>query len=76
MNKLQNLRARAAQLVAGAGALALTGAAMAQGDPFADAVTAATTKITTYGGLLVGVAAVGVGFMIAIKFLKKVPKAA
>lgn len=46
--------------------------AQAPADPFAATVTTATSKITEYGGALVGVAAVGVVFMIAIKYVKKI----
>lgn len=51
--------------------------AMAQTtDPFDAAVTSATTKIEAYGGALVGLAAVAVIFFIAIKYVKKISKAA
>lgn len=63
-----------------AGVLALTfapGLVLAEGtDAFADAVTDVTTKIGTYGASLVGVAAVGVAFMVAIKYVKKIRGAA
>lgn len=62
----------AAMLTAGASV-----AAMAQtADPFNDAISALTTKVTTYGGALVGLAAVGVGFFVAMKYVKKIPRAA
>lgn len=52
-------------------------AAMAQEtDPFAAAIAALTTKVTTYGGALVTLAAVGVGFFVAMKYVKKIPRAA
>lgn len=52
-------------------------AAFAQAtDPFNDALTEITTNVTTYGGALVGLAAVGVVFMIAIKYVKKLRSAA
>lgn len=44
-------------------------------DPFDTALTTATTKVTSYAGALVGLAAVAVVFMIAIKYVKKIPKA-
>ncbi|CAM8660043.1 hypothetical protein MCEMIEM13_01629 [Comamonadaceae bacterium] len=44
-------------------------------DPFDTALTTATTKVTSYAGALVGLAAVSVVFMIAIKYVKKLPKA-
>jgi hypothetical protein len=50
--------------------------AMAQAaDPFDAAVATATTKVTSYAGALVGLAAVAVVFMIAIKYVKRIPKA-
>lgn len=45
-------------------------------DPFDAAVTDVTAKITTYAGALVGVAAVGVAFMVAMKYVKKIRGAA
>lgn len=45
-------------------------------DPFTDALAEITTNVTTYGGALVGLAAVGVVFMIAIKYVKKLRGAA
>ena len=44
-------------------------------DPFEAAVTEATGKIGSYGGALVGVSAVGVVFMIAMKYVKRIPRA-
>lgn len=44
-------------------------------DPFETAMTTATTKVTSYAGALVGLAAVAVVFMIAIKYVKRIPKA-
>lgn len=52
----------------------LSHAAAAQA--FTDAVTTTTADIATYGAALVGVAAVGIGFVIAIKYLKKIRGAA
>lgn len=52
-------------------------AAMAQTtDPFDAAIASLTTKVTTYGGGLVALAAVGVGFFVAMKYVKKIPRAA
>ena len=45
-------------------------------DAFDAAVTAATTDIAGMGAALVGLAAVGVVFMIAIKYVKKIRGAA
>jgi TrbC/VIRB2 pilin len=45
-------------------------------DPFDAAVTAMSGKVTSYGTGLVALALVGVGFMIAIKYVKKLSRAA
>lgn len=62
------------------GLLVGTGAAMAQESggsaAFNQAVAAASADIATYGAALVGVAAVGVVFMVAIKYVKKIRGAA
>lgn len=50
--------------------------AQAAGDPFTDALTEATTKVTSYAGALVGLGAVAVIFMIGLKYVKKLPRAA
>jgi len=51
--------------------------AMAQStDPFQAALTEATGKVNEYAAALVGLAAVGVVFMIAIKYVKKIRGAA
>ncbi len=75
---LQNLRARASDLAL-KGSVALVSLvpalSMAQTDPFDSAVTAATTKIGVYGAALVGLAAVGVAFMIGMKYVKRIPRA-
>ncbi len=44
-------------------------------DPFTTAMTTATARVGTYAAALVGLAAVGVVFMIAIKYVKKIPRA-
>jgi hypothetical protein len=44
-------------------------------DPFDTALATVTTKVTSYAGALVGVAAIAVVFMVAIKYVKKLPKA-
>lgn len=56
--------------------LALADGGGGSSDAFADAVTDVTTKIGTYGAALVGVAAVGVAFMVGIKYVKKIRGAA
>lgn len=50
--------------------------ALAQTDPFDSALADATTKVTSYAGALVGLAAVSVVFMIAVKYVKKIRGAA
>lgn len=65
--------------VAGIGGLLATGLAHAQSageSAFNSAVSSASGDIATYGAGLVGVAAVGVAFMIAIKYVKKIRGAA
>lgn len=44
-------------------------------DPFDTALAQVTTSTTKYASALVGVAAIAVVFMIAIKYVKKLPKA-
>ena len=51
-------------------------ASFAAGDPFMDASTDIKAKVATYGAELVVVAAVGVVFMVAIKYVKKISRAA
>lgn len=45
-------------------------------DPFDAAISDITTKIGEYGAALVGVAAVGVVFMVGMKYVKKIRGAA
>lgn len=56
------------------GLLASPLAAFAVG-PFDTAITTVSTDIATYGAALVGVAAIGVGFMVAMKYVKKISRA-
>lgn len=65
------------------GALALLSAGLvpalshaAAAEAFTTAITTTTADVGTYGAALVGVGAVGVGFMIAIKYIKKIRSAA
>ena len=44
-------------------------------DPFDTALSTVTTKVTSYAGAMVGLAAVSVVFMVAVKYVKKLPKA-
>lgn len=77
MKNVSFARNRVAQALAIVSTSLLSAAAMAQAtDPFTTAVTDITAKVTTYGGALVGVAAVGVVFMVAIKYVKKLNRAA
>ncbi len=61
--------------VMAAGALPMLSFAQAS-DPFDTALASLTTKITSYGGALVVFSAVAVGFWVAMKYVKKIPKAA
>lgn len=44
-------------------------------DPFETAMTEATGKVGDYAAALVGLGAVAVIFMIALKYVKKIPRA-
>jgi hypothetical protein len=57
-------------------AIAAAQASAQETDPFAAAMAAITTKVGTYGAALVGLSAVAVVFYVAMKFVKKIPKAA
>lgn len=50
--------------------------AQAVADPFDTALSTITTKVNSYGAALVGLAAVGVLFVVAMKYVKKLPRAA
>jgi hypothetical protein len=63
-----------AGVAVGAG-LASVAAFAQETDPFMVAMAEAEGKIETYAGALVGLAAVAVIFMIAIKYVKKIPRA-
>jgi len=68
-------------IAAGASALLLPVVAMAQTagattTAFTTAVTAVSGDIATFGAALIGVAAVGVGFMVGMKYVKKIRGAA
>lgn len=66
--------AKSAAVVA---ALVLPAMAFAQSaDPFTAAADDIKVKVATYGAELVVVAAVGVVFMVAIKYVKKISRAA
>ena len=63
--------------VSGLAASALT---FAQAAPtttaFTNAVTSVSADVATFGGALIGVAAIGVGFMVGMKYVKKIRGAA
>jgi hypothetical protein len=71
------LRGQVARIGAAVSAAALLPAvAFAQAaDPFDTALATVTTKVTSYAGALVGVAAIAVVFMVAVKYVKKIPNA-
>jgi hypothetical protein len=56
-------------------ALPVLANAQTAGDPFTDVMTTATTKVGTYSAALVVLAGVGVAFMIAMKYVKRIPRA-
>lgn len=69
-------RASALYLKAGvATALVLAAVPSFAVDPFDTAITDASAKITTYATALVGVSAIAVVFMIAMKYVKRIPRA-
>lgn len=75
---MQNLKTKFVP-AAGIGGLLAAGAAHAQSagsTAFNSAITSASSDIATYGAALVGVAAVGVVFMIGVKYVKKIRGAA
>jgi hypothetical protein len=71
------VRGKVARIGAFVSMAALMPAAFAQAvtDPFDTALATVTTKVTSYAGALVGLAAVAVVFMVAVKYVKKLPKA-
>lgn len=79
-DKLQNLRRlardNAARLSVAVMTLPVAMAANAQAvDPFDAALTEVKGKVGAYGASLVGLAAVAVVFFVAIKYVKKIPRA-
>lgn len=78
MKTLRDLRRLGgnAYLKAGiAGASLVPFVAHADADPFTDAMSSATTKVGTYAAAMVGLAAISVGFWIAVKYVKKITSA-
>ena len=75
MFNVKNLYGKIAALVTG---LFVSGLVMAQAvatDPFETALSTATTKVGSYAAALVGLSAVAVVFMIAMKYVKRIPRA-
>lgn len=71
-------RTRAQALKYGAlGALVATSSAVHAAVPaeFTDAITESLADVALMAGALVGVGAVGVAFMLALKYIKKIPRA-
>jgi TrbC/VIRB2 pilin len=70
------LRSKAARVGSALVAATLAPVAFAQAtDPFDAALATVTTKVNGYAAALVGLAAIAVVFMVAIKYVKKIPKA-
>ena len=73
---LQFLKNAYREVGIGASLLASAGIASAQAvDPFDTALTTVTEKTGEYAAALVGVSAVAVVFMVAMKYVKKLPRA-
>lgn len=71
-----NLRSLPTRAYVGAVTLLGTTGVFAQAiDPFDTAITTATTKVGAYAAALVGLSAVAVVFMIAMKYVKRIPRA-
>lgn len=73
---MKNLFLKGSVLVAGAVASVAAFADTATDTAITGAMTSAGTSVTTYGGGLVTLALIGVGFMVGIKYLKKIPRVA
>lgn len=71
----KSLYAKAAAFIAG---LFFASVAMAQavGDPFDTVITTATTSVGKYAAALVVLSGVAVVFMIGMKYIKRIPRAA
>lgn len=74
--KLQTIRKIALPVALVTGPVAAFAQSSGGSSAFNAAVQSASADIATYGAALVGVAAVGVVFMIAIKYVKKIRGAA
>ncbi|WP_288254884.1 hypothetical protein [uncultured Hydrogenophaga sp.] len=80
MIKLQSLKGVAQHAYLRAGVLVGTALVAVptfaqETDPFDTALATATTKVGAYAAALVGLGAVAVVFMIALKYVKKIPRA-
>lgn len=76
INRKAPLLVPVALLGVGAAHAQTTGGGSGGSAAFTQAVTQASADIASYGAALVGVAAVGVVFMVAIKYVKKIRGAA
>lgn len=76
INRKAPLLVPVALLGVGAAHAQSTGGGSGGSDAFTAAVTQASSDIASYGAALVGVAAIGVVFMIAIKYVKQIRGAA
>ena len=77
MNKVFcTIRTKVRTVAASVATLGMSIAAHAQSaDPFDTALATVTAKTGTYAAALVGVSAVAVVFMVAMKYVKKLPRA-
>lgn len=73
---IKNLYAKVMAVAVGLFASSMVLAQTVGADPFDAALASATTKVGGYAAALVGLAAIAVVFMIAIKYVKKIPRAA
>ena len=78
MSFLQSARSRCnrAKALLALSVASLVVPTLAYADPFTLAMTEAGAKVTTYAGAMVTLGAVAVIFMIALKYVKKIPRAA
>jgi len=74
---LENLKKRAAILGGATGALTMLGFVLAgtagatTADPGEDAITGFGDKVTTYGTAMIGVVVIGLGILLAVKYIRK-----
>ncbi len=72
---LQAIRNRSRELAIAVVTAAPVLAFAQSADPFDAALSDVTGKVAGYAGALVGLAAVAVAFMVAVKYVKKIPRA-